>query len=670
MNVQASLGLDSERMGGHISASSAVIQLLLDAMSGSCALLDGGGVIRAVNAEWREFAEKNGYRTGPGERGFGVGQNYFGICEDASGSCADGAVEVVSGMRGILTGRIEVFEYEYPCHSPSQQRWYKCIVKAFAAADTSCRWLLVQHVDMTKHVLIRRNAKASLDRLDGIAVMLGMESWRLATDDVLEISDRLRGRLAIEDGRRLLLDDWFAGLRVADRNGLAHSIDMARKHPGEIQTSMFQMAMPTGAVKRFLWLGVESVAIESGLGEIVAYVCSLDDRHLSALAESLIQSQFEQVLNRMPIRIAGLGLDCRYDFANEEFLERVSVERDEIVGQHVRDVLGPEAWLKLEPKIRHALAGNVVEFETTLSLKDGTRLDLDITYIPRHSPAGEVDGFYAIVKDIGKHKDRERDLKRLREEADQANQAKSRFLACASHDLRTPLNAIIGFSDLMLEPDTRLPEAVAHEYLGYIRDSGKTLLGIVNQLLDLSELESGKRKFNPKSFSLRTEVEACQRSLTHACEGNGVVLTVNDLTRCPLVHSDQLAVRQIVQNLATNAVKFVGAGGTVGITLVEAGNRLKVTVADNGPGIPAEQLERVLMPFEKGAYDVARSSGEGYGLGLSICNTLATSLGGSLEIESQVGAGTDAILTLPKVMPGGTPIPCGCPLVGPCQSGC
>jgi signal transduction histidine kinase len=232
-------------------------------------------------------------------------------------------------------------------------------------------------------------------------------------------------------------------------------------------------------------------------------------------------------------------------------------------------------------------------------------------------------------------------------EAERANHAKSEFLANMSHELRTPLNAIIGFSDVMSRQ--LLGPLGTDRYRAYADDignSGKHLLQIINDVLDMAKIEAGRGELTLATCDVGEIVAACLRMVSERAEAGQIMLAAESAGDLPSIIADERALRQVLLNLLSNSVKFTRPGGCVTVATAAAESGLVITVTDTGIGIAEEDLAHVLEPFAQAESGLARNF-DGTGLGLPIAKALTALHGGSLELASTVGVGTTVTLRLP-----------------------
>ncbi|NMM45897.1 PAS domain-containing sensor histidine kinase [Rhodospirillaceae bacterium KN72] len=247
-----------------------------------------------------------------------------------------------------------------------------------------------------------------------------------------------------------------------------------------------------------------------------------------------------------------------------------------------------------------------------------------------------------------KVEERTLELDFARRRAEEANNAKSEFLASMSHDLRTPLNAILGFSEILASPETQgMARDRYQEYGQDIHKAAAALLLLVDDLLDLSRIEAGRTTMDMEEADVAMIMRDCVTMIGPTVAGKGLTLAV-DLPVGLKARTDVRAVAQIGANLLSNAAKFTPVDGRIDVTARrdDADNCIVVTIADSGIGIPKEDLRRVFEPYRRGRTDIARTI-QGTGLGLAICRRLADLLNARLDIESEPGTGTTVTLRLP-----------------------
>ncbi len=232
-----------------------------------------------------------------------------------------------------------------------------------------------------------------------------------------------------------------------------------------------------------------------------------------------------------------------------------------------------------------------------------------------------------------------------RDEAVRASAAKSQFLANMSHELRTPLNAIIGYSEMLEEEaaDGGMADFIAD--LRKIHGAGKHLLGLINDILDISKIEAGKMELYLESFELAPMLREIAGTVRPMLEANGNALVLEGLEQAGTVHSDQTKLRQILLNLLSNAIKFT-RHGWVTLTVARDAEWIKFSVADTGIGMTAEQVDRLFQPFTQADASTTRKYG-GTGLGLAISSRFGAALDGSISVQSTPGSGSTFTLMLP-----------------------
>lgn len=235
-----------------------------------------------------------------------------------------------------------------------------------------------------------------------------------------------------------------------------------------------------------------------------------------------------------------------------------------------------------------------------------------------------------------------------RRQAEDASLAKSRFLATMSHELRTPLNAIMGFSDVMKnEMMGPLGSDIYKDYSRDIHESGSHLLGLINEILDLSRIEAGRYELHDEALDISEIGQECLRLLSLRARKRGIAIKTDFDPALPLIHADRKAIRQIWLNLLSNAVKFTPSGGWVLMTTKTMPNEsVSLSVRDTGIGIHPDEVDQVLSPFGQGAIP-RKQAEDGAGLGLPIVNGLAELHDASLSIRSRMRVGTEVSVIFP-----------------------
>jgi PAS domain S-box-containing protein len=630
--------------------------VLLDGIAGQCALLLQDGRILSVNREWDAFARANGYQAGDRNNGFGVGRNYLGICSAASGECSDEALPVFQGLQSVLEGATDRFELEYPCHSPDEKRWFKCQVRRLQRMHEGQFLAIVQHVDVTDQVRGRLDAEASKQRIELYADGLGLHWWRFNLEtETFQMSAALSEKVGIDATKPMSVCEWCLRIHPDDRKTFLTTIRQVGRTGLVAEPITYRVQGDDGGLHRLTCIGWSSAQETSGDRIVDGLVVDATAEWVAMRELSALNLRIRSLIEQLPIRVACIDRSMRYRFVNPAFAKGVEKPADALAGIHVNEVLSTASFHELEGYMKRALAGETVTVETEVTLHTGKSMHAIISYLPDTTDDGAPNGFYAVIQDVGELKQRESELQRAKEVAERASRAKSDFLACMSHELRTPLNAIIGFSEVIgrADQDGILAEHTG-EYAGYIRDSGQSLLSMVNQLLDLSAIEAGRYPFRFVDLSLCDSVRECSALVRRDAEARGLSVTVN-LPETPVtIRADAQALRQVILNLAGNALKFTQEGG-IAISVEGDGAQASLSVRDTGIGMSESFLALLRKPFaevRETAPRTERSGETGWGLGVSITRQIIDAHGGTITFDSTPGKGTTVQITLPQLPAG------------------
>jgi PAS domain S-box-containing protein len=351
---------------------------------------------------------------------------------------------------------------------------------------------------------------------------------------------------------------------------------------------------------------------------------------------------FEAVVENSPVAIVGLTLDGRVQSLNPAFEKLYGYTQAEAVGSPLDDLISMgDMHDQAVAFTQGAVTGETVVGVGRRHRKDGSFVDVEIAGIPVVVD-GERVGLLAMYHDVT-------ELMRARREAEAANATKSQFLANMSHELRTPLNAIIGYSEMLIEEAQDVGDDGYVPDLRKIHTSGRHLLGLINDILDLSKIESGKMELYLETFDIRSLIDEVGMTVRPLVEKNRNVLDVHVGADTGAMRADQVKVRQILFNLLSNASKFTERG-TVRLAVdrvrAEDGESIVLRVADSGIGMTEEQLQKLFRPFTQADASTTKKYG-GTGLGLAITKRFCEMMDGSIAVESTPGTGTTFIVTLP-----------------------
>jgi PAS domain S-box-containing protein len=367
-------------------------------------------------------------------------------------------------------------------------------------------------------------------------------------------------------------------------------------------------------------------------------------RHLAQLvdesSDALLahQRQLEAILDVFPGVIGSFDPELRVRFANREYSRLFDYEHANVRGAHITDLIGDEWFGRLEPYFRAALHGERQTYQRTLAdeSQPGGQKHIQVNLIPE-LVGGQVAGIIAVAFDVT-------DIRSAQIAAESANRAKSDFLANMSHEIRTPLNSVLGFARLGMEESEASP--LLHDFFKRICESGRLLLGVVNDVLDLSKIEAGEMQVESVPMDPRSAVAGAMALFTERARQKGIGLVAETHPSVPSTClGDPLRLEQVLMNLVSNAIKFTERGQVMVRTHC-VGDEIVFAVSDTGIGIGPEHVDRLFRPFEQADSSIARRFG-GTGLGLTISQRLVLLMQGTISVRSEPGRGSTFEIRLP-----------------------
>ncbi|MBV8544038.1 MAG: PAS domain-containing protein, partial [Acidobacteria bacterium] len=347
--------------------------------------------------------------------------------------------------------------------------------------------------------------------------------------------------------------------------------------------------------------------------------------------------------------------------------EVVGADTNQWLGRNGSDLFGAERGELVRQKDREVLERNEPIEVVELMLVGGETRFWDTIRFPFTSPDGQrfVGGIAIDITALRETEaqlreatadlerkvcERTAELQVAKERAEAAGRAKSDFLASMSHELRTPLNGIIGFTEFMIDGKPGPLNEKQKEYLADVGASGRHLLQLINDLLDLAKVEAGKMSLYPEPFRIVNVIEEVRAVMRPLAEQKSIVISISVAPLLDVVVLDQQKFKQVLYNLLSNAVKFTGPGGCVAVSAVPHGvSHFTITVSDTGIGIKAEDMTRLFTDFAQ--LDDARTHG-GTGLGLALTRRLVELHGGSISVTSEFGTGSTFTVVLPLSVEG------------------
>lgn len=617
-----------------LNEEKAFLNSILDSINSCIAIVSSAGELIASNSRWTEFYKSQDTKTNDSSVEL-VARNLvaFAHASDQETSC-----KLLSGVQNLLDGKSAYFEYEYSVPVAGQIRWFRLI--ASPCKRNNMTHAVIATEDITERIMDQKRIQAASDRANAI--------FEGSNDAFMLVRD---GHF-IDCNQKTL--DLF-GIKTKEAIITMHpsTFSPTRQPCGRMSADLanhrMQEASRLGSVC-FEWIHqridgttfpaevlLSSIKLE---GEMLLLASVRD---ISARKETLrYLEMYRSIVDRHAI-VAETDTTGKILFANEQFCRISGFSHDEIIGSNHRILNSGLHPLSFWRDLFKTVANDETwHGEICNRSKDGSLYWVDTTIAALKNHDGKVRGYFAVRHDITA-------LKRAREEAQAASETKSQFLANMSHEIRTPMTAILGFADLLAdEVDKPGIKRECVEYVSTIKRNGEHLLCIINDILDISKIESGKMQVELITASPIQIIEEVMSLMRVKAIEKGINLISTLKDTIPLsIQSDPTRIRQILVNLVGNAIKFTDRGEVVlEVSYTDSSKpQLKFLVQDTGIGMTTEQVSRLFSAFSQADASTSRRFG-GSGLGLQISKRLAQMLGGDISVTSVYQQGSKFEFTL------------------------
>ncbi len=510
--------------------------------------------------------------------------------------------------------------------------------------------------DITERLAVLEKLKFSEANWRDLANSLPQLVWTCSPDGKINFLSSQWKKLSIDYQGRDPSEVFYSLIHHQDLAGLKALLAKANDAEEKVITE----ARFKNNRGRYNWYDIQQVPVINELGKVTHWVGSATDielrkaaqaeimeinSHLEGLVEektrelSGAKQTLDNILNAVPSMIGYWNRDLVCSFANQSLSDFLA-QLEEITQEHDAEINYEKLFGLSSPHVQAALSGRVTRFEKQVLHGSESRRYLDIHYIPNIEHE-HVRGFFVLMQDVS-------EIRNAQLDAELMSKQKSAFLAVMSHEIRTPLNGILGFASLLSE---KIQNPEFKSDIKILLKNAQTLTTILNDILDITKVESGQFKLEKIPFLLLDQLETCcvLHRIPAQEKGLEFKVTYSGFDERTGLMGDPTRLRQVVHNLLSNAIKFTSNGSvTLGVDLKwHSGSAVvEVSVSDTGVGIPAENQAGLFKPFYQGSSSTFRKFG-GTGLGLSVIKSIVDAMDGQISFSSQEGIGSTFKLVMP-----------------------
>ncbi|ETA67030.1 PAS domain S-box [Methanolobus tindarius DSM 2278] len=429
--------------------------------------------------------------------------------------------------------------------------------------------------------------------------------------------------------------------RCSIRNIVIDTLETGKDHR-HVEGNMDILLPDETITRRDFFVSTVYVPLETG-SKVILYLDDISESKNTEKTLKEIEERFKVLYENMPGGTLIIGKDYIIEDVNQRTCEITGYKREELIGQ-LCDIVCPKGSLSKKCPIWVDGLEGFQGMDTAIKCKNGTK-----TPILKNSKRIFIEGNQFILEnfqDISERKSAEEAIINSKIMAEEANRTKSEFLATMSHELRTPLNAVIGYSDLLLDESYGDLNDQQKRSLGHISHSGKHLLKLINDILDISKVESGKMEIHYETFSVEEKFGNVFNIVSPFARKKNIEISISIEPKTLSLTADRVRFKQILFNLASNAIKFTPDGGHVMLKACLKGDMAEFSVIDDGIGIAPDDLKKLFMPFQQIDSTISRKY-DGTGLGLSLVKRFVDMHGGDVSVESEPGKGSVFSFRLP-----------------------